>query len=100
MLESKVALSVGILSKLKYYVPFKTLKQVFVHSHLTYGLIVWGATYQSYFSNLNSLQNKADKIISGAHWLASSQTIYKNLGILDFRNLLTFETAQFMFNFV
>jgi len=46
------------------------------------------------------LQNKAVKIISGAHWLASSQPMYKNLGILDFRNLLTFETAKFVFNFV
>jgi len=46
------------------------------------------------------LQNKAVKIISGAYWLASSQPIDKNLGILDFRNLLTFETAKFMFNFV
>jgi len=46
------------------------------------------------------LQNKAVKIISGAHWLASFQPIYKNLRIIDFRNLLTFETAKFMFNFV
>jgi len=37
------------------------------YSHLTFGLIVWGATYQSYFRNLNSLLNKAVKIISGAH---------------------------------
>jgi len=79
------------------------LKQVnfaLVHSHLAYGLIVWGATYQSYFKNLNSLQNKAIKIISGAHWLASSQPIYKNLEILNFRNLLTLEKAKLCLNLI
>ena len=43
---SKIARSVGVLSKLRYYVDVQTLLKVYyslVHSHLNHALIAWGA---------------------------------------------------------
>ena len=57
-LERKVSRSVGILSKLKNYLPTHALFKLYyplVHSHLPYGLIVWGNTYPTYFSKLITL---------------------------------------------
>ena len=39
-------LTVGNMTKIRQFVPLQILKQiyfVFIHSHLTYGIIVWGA---------------------------------------------------------
>ena len=50
-IESKVSISIGIVSKLKSFVPMQALKCMyfaFVHSHLQYDLIIWSATYKTY----------------------------------------------------
>ena len=44
VLENKVARSVGILSKLKYFLPqdaFLKLYYALIHSHLNYGILTW-----------------------------------------------------------
>ena len=68
-LRTTVSRAVGIMTKIRQFVPLRTLKQIyfaFIHSHLTYGIMVWGATYPSYLTPLKSLQNKAIKLLSGA----------------------------------
>ena len=52
--ETKVARSVGILSKLKYYLPESAMLQLYyplVHSQLMYGVAVWGNTFPSILQN-------------------------------------------------
>ena len=47
------------MTKIREFVPLRILKQIyfaFIHSHLTYGIIAWGATYPSYLTPLKSLQ--------------------------------------------
>ena len=66
-LDKKVSRSVGILSKLKTYLPTHVLFKLYctlVHSHLLYGLIVWGNTYSTYLSKLITLHNKALRIVT------------------------------------
>ena len=49
-LSRKLARSVGIFYKLRYYVPLDTLKYVYYalfHPFLTYGIVVWGSTFQN-----------------------------------------------------
>ena len=63
-LESKMSRSVGVIAKLRYYLPSHTLLNLYfalVHSNLLYGLLVWGSTYKSYLTKLKKLQNKALK---------------------------------------
>ena len=60
IMEGKVARSVGILSKLKHFFPQNIMLQLYyalVHPFLSYGIIIWGATFPTYIKRLKSLQN-------------------------------------------
>ena len=68
MLESKLSGYVGILFKLKSFLPKYILSKIyyaFIHSFLKYGLIIWDATPASNLSKLCKIQNKALRVISG-----------------------------------
>ena len=57
LLESKVFRSVGILTKLKSFIPQQTLLSLqlyhsLVHSHLTCGITIWGSTHTTYLQKL------------------------------------------------
>ena len=98
-LENKIARSVGILSKVRYNFPLKTLLQLYhalIHPLLTYGIVVWGSTYPSYLSKLKTLQNKAMQIISGSHYRDEANPIYKKLEVLQTHDLYTYETTKFV----
>ena len=79
-LEKKFSRSVGILSKLKNYLPAHALFEPYytlVHLHLLYGLIVWGNTYPTYLSKLITFQNKTHLIITKSGWYYSHEQKFK-----------------------
>ena len=79
-LEKKVSRSVGILSKLKNYLRLHALFKLYytlVHSHLLYGLIVWGNTYPTYLSIFTTLQNKALRIVTKSGWYQNVLPLYQ-----------------------
>ena len=91
------------MTKIRHFIPLRILKQIyfaFIHSHLTYDIIVWGATFPSYLTPLKSLQNRAIKLLSGASRFQSAQPLYKENNILSLNNLLSQETAKFMYKFI
>ena len=86
-LQSKLSRAVAIMCKLKYIVPLRILiclYYAFFHSHLLYGLLVWGATYTIYLQPINILQNKALRIISNKQRWTNSTILYSGLKILKF----------------
>ena len=100
-LECKIARSVGILTKLKTILPKQNLLQLYytlVHSHLTYGISIWGSTYPSYLQNLQKLQNKALKAICNAPYRSPAKPLYTQLNILQIQDVYKHEIAKFMFN--
>ena len=84
--------SVGIMSKLKNYVPTHALFKLYytlVHSHLLYGLIVWGNIYPTYISKLIALQNKALRIVTKSGWYQNLLPLYQKFNLLNLQNLHT-----------
>ena len=68
-LESKLSRSVGIIARLKYFLPSSALINLYfalIHTHLMYGLPVWASTCKTYLTKIRVglLQNKAISIIS------------------------------------
>ena len=60
----KISRTVGIISKIRHYLPEKAPLKIYyvrIHSHLLYGLIIWGSTFPTYLKKLITLQNKAVK---------------------------------------
>ena len=79
-LETKVSRSVGILSKLKYFLPQDALLKLYyalIHSHLNYGILAWGNTYHSYLLKLMRLQNKAIRVVTCSGWNNSAFPLFK-----------------------
>ena len=100
-LESKVSRSVGILTKLKSFIPQQTLLQLYhslVHSHLTYGITVWGSTHSTYLQKLQNLQNRALKVVCNVPFLTSTKPLYKKLNILTIYDTFKHEVAKFVYN--
>ena len=98
--ENKIARSVGILSKLKHFFPSNSLLKLyyaFIHSHLLYGLSIWGCTHKSYLSKLQTLQNKAVKIICGGKYMDHATPFYSKLKILKIPELCEHEVAKLVF---
>ena len=56
--KTKITRSVGILGKLEYYLNLTSLLKLYHalnHSHINYGLIIWGNAYSSYLTRLTIL---------------------------------------------
>ena len=59
--KKKVARSVGIIAKLSYYLPSKSLLTLYyslVHTNLLHALPIWASTCQTHLLKLKKLQNK------------------------------------------
>ena len=99
--ENKVARSLGILSKLKHFLPSNSLLKLyyaFIHPHLLYGLSIWGCTHKSYLSKLQTLQNKVVKIIGGGKYMDHATPFCSKLKILKIPELYKHEVAKLVFH--
>ena len=102
MLESKLSRYVGILFKLKSFLPKYILSKIyyaFIHSYLYYGLIIWGAIPAFSLSKLCRIQNKALRVISGTIWREHAPPLYATQKILQSSKLITYLVAKFMHKF-
>ena len=102
-IENKLLKSHGILYKLKPILPQNALLKSYysmVHSHLLYGLVVWRSTFPSYLKKLNSIQNKAVKLIGGGNYRDRVSSYYSKLNILKLPDLYKLETAKFVNRFM
>ena len=100
MIENKISRSIGIIIKLKSFLPPSALLKLYyalVHPHLLYGLLVWGTTYTSYLAKLCIFQNKVVQLIGGGCYREHSTPYYSNLKILKLPDLLKLEKAKLVF---
>ena len=83
-LENKLSKSVRISNKVKPYLNASTLLQLYhsiFHSYLQFSFIIWGSTSKSYLKRLNTLRNKAVKILTGRSWRERVTPFYAKLKI-------------------
>ena len=96
---TRISRGVGILHKIKNFLPISALLRVYyslVHSHLSYGIIIWGSAYKSHVGKLASLQNKAMRAVGVAEWNESSSPLYFKFKVLKLYNMHKYELANFM----
>ena len=67
-----------------------------MHSHLSYGIIIWGSTYKLYLGKLTSLQNKAIGVLGGAEWNESSFPLYYKFKVLKLHDMYRYKLAKIM----
>ena len=101
-LQSKLSRSIGIISKIKFYVPDRVLLLLYFalfHSHITYGLIIWYSTYKTYTSKTSKLQNRIIKIITKSNPREKVLPLFKKYGILTLDDLFTYAMAALTFKY-
>ncbi len=80
-ISNKVSNNMGILNKLKHFLPLKCLILIYnslILSHLNFGILAWG--YQC--DRINKFPKKLIRIISLAKYNALTEPIFKELKII------------------
>ena len=98
--QKKVSRSVGVLLKLRHFVPTNILVQLYysiVFPYISYGVIIWGNTYKTNIQPIVILQKKAIRIITFSHYRAHTSPIFKRLKLLKFSDIVLFNTTLFMY---
>ena len=96
----KISKGIGILYKLRHFVPKNTLRMLyssFIQSHALYGILNWGCASKSILEPLKRNLRKAIRVADFAAYTAHSEPIFKRLNLLNFDKLYKLETAKFVF---
>ena len=68
------------------------------HSHLSYGISVWGTSNAGYLSKL-ALQQKVVRAITFSDFYAHTSTIFKSLNILKIKDIFNHKIGSLMWDF-
>ena len=66
------------------------------HFYLIYSISTWGSTYEIYIANLQTLQNKAMRIIEGLNWNARLEDMYNKRQIFTVSKMYKYEVGKMM----
>ena len=97
-IESKIKPAIGILYKLRNIVDIPTLLQIYyslIHSHLSYGIIIWGGSPQKLMERLLKLQKKAVRIIDRKDRRTSCRPLFRKHKILTVTSLYILEASKY-----
>ena len=93
-IASKISQVVGILNKLKHFLPCDILRTIYnslVSPHLNFGILTWGFSCNRIFK----LQKKAVRIISNSKYNAHTDPIFKRLGLLKVHDIFNKQCLKF-----
>ena len=101
--RKKIAQGMYAMHMSKHLLKIHHLKIIYhslVHSHLSYGILLWGNTYQKHLHKLEIAQKKCIRIIAGAQYNASTSKFFKKLDILKLKDMYRHTLGLFMYNFM
>ena len=96
-LRTKLSRAVGMLSKIRHYVNLETLRSIYYgifSSLLMYGSQIWGQ-HNVVIKKLQSLQNKALRIMNFSHRRTSALPIYKKMKILKLSDNIALQNFMY-----
>ena len=101
-LNKKISRGIGIISKLRHYASKMIPSQLYyslIYPFLTYGLIIWGNTYETTVKPMILLQKKAVRIINFSKYNDHTSPLFKDLNILTFIDIINYLNCIFLFKF-
>ena len=101
-ISKKLKRSLGILSKIRYYVDIHTLTGLYyalIYPFLIYGIIAWGNTYSTTLKPLYVLQKKALCLMTFSKFHEHSSPLFKTLNIIKLHDLVSYQIAIFMYRY-
>ncbi len=97
---TKLSHDIALLKTAAYYLPQECLLSLYYalfYSHLIYGIEFWSASGIKLQIPIKLAQKKAIRIIAHAHFMAHTEPLANNLGILLYDDLVFLTKCVFMF---
>ena len=101
-LSNKLARANGIISKLRHYVSFQSIKSVYYaifYSHVIYGALVWQFTSAEYISKISNIQKKSVRLMSFSDFRAPTNDLFHNLKILKLNDIFQSLIIKLIFQY-
>ena len=98
---AKVSKGIGMIRRMKPYVPKYTLMHVYnalIMAYFDYCSLAWDTCSNYLIKNLQNLQNRAARVISGKTYEIRSREILSDLGWQPLEKRMKFKKAAFMYN--
>jgi hypothetical protein len=95
-----ISKGVGIINKLKHFVPEKVLYSLYctlILPYINYGIIAWGSSCKTHLDKIYKLQKKAVRNISNSHYLSHSAPLFKKYNLLNVYDSYNLELCTFMY---
>ena len=99
-ISTKISKSIGILSKLKNYLPSEILKIIYyalVHPYFHYSIEAWYSTFSNSTKKLDLLQKRACRYIHNLSYYDHTLNYFKNSCILKLNELHELQIAVFVY---
>ena len=96
----KLSKTVGIFSKLRYYVNVDILIMLYyslIYPIFTYGIQVWSLTYPTYLKPAITLQKRVVRIMTFSDPRSHSEPLLKSLRLLKFSHIIHLEILSFVY---
>ena len=77
----------------------RTLYNSMILPYLYYCNLAWAGTYKSNLQRIVTLQKRALRIVSNSTYIAHTGPIFKELKLLKFHDIHSFQLGTFMFSF-
>ena len=101
-LSKKLSRAIGMLYQMRNLCNIETMKSIYFslfHSHLIYGISVWGLAKTSLTNNVFKLQKRAIRIISKSDYLAHTDPLFKKLSILKSHDQYLLNLSSMMWDY-
>jgi hypothetical protein len=92
----------SIISRIRHFTNLNALKLIYyalVCPYLIYGNLIWGSTYKTRIPKLMNIQKKIIRLMIFKSYSEHSETIFKNLKILNIYQVNDFLISLFMFRY-
>ena len=97
-IANKISKSMGILNRLKYFLPQSAKIQIYnslILSHLNFCIMAWGYSC----ARITKLQKKIVRILNLSKYNAHSEPIFKALNLLKVADILKLQELKFYYKF-
>ena len=99
-ISSKIYKSVGILYRLRDYLPVSNLRSLyfaFINPYLLYCNLVWGGTYYTHLDTLVKLQKRAIRNVNKTSFLSHTNSLFISSKILKLTDIHKFQLAVYVY---
>jgi hypothetical protein len=100
-IATKLSKIMAITSRLKHYLPIPILKIIYMslfYPHLQYGITSWYSA-SSHNKRIFKLQKKMIRYITKSHYLAHTDSLFKNFGILKLEDIFKIKVVSLYYKF-